>query len=321
MLGFDAVASALDGARADAGQKIVCGKESLELTGEFFSQVNAGAGPRLAFVDAGSGVLLAGAGAVVGFVRTYGCLYGSRRERMFDERFVVVVARGERKLEASLLRTDGQLTNNLVFDAYDPLLALGGRRARPETVLGVVRKWLEFAMVERLVNRVGEGGVVVRDGDLDFEGELLTDVRKGIERLALQSRVIVFGVSKTSALLTDTGRSATEVLMQKGPRQPWCFDAKKSVCFLKLHERSRYVFRCDVLGERSLFGAGVSALAENARDPVFLGYPYGLLDADRMAQVTREEEGQLALQFAVKTRERFGQLARSQSAHGILDGL
>ncbi len=321
MHAFNTVIEFLDGAFESDGSKIVVDGRTLQLNDVFFKQVVGGAGGRLGFVDAGSGLLLEGAGACVGFVRTYGCVWGDKKERLLDERFVVVVAKGERHLEASIFTKEGALTNQLQLDAFDPRISLQGKRAYPRDVLGVVRTWLEFAMVERLCPKVGEQGVVIRDGDLSARGELLEDALRNIESVAKSLNVLVLGIAKTSTALTDSGKSASLVLMERGPKGCWVFDAGVDVCFIKLHERSKFVFRCDVVGNLALLPQALASLAKTAVDPVFLGYPYGLLDADRLAQVTKQEEEQLRLQFAIKSKERFGQLERSTSAHGILDGL
>lgn len=321
MQAFDKVIGFLDGAFESDGTKIVVDGRTLPIKDEFFKTVVPVSGGKLGFVDAGSGLLLEGAGACVGFVRTYGCVWKEKKERILDERFVVVVARGERHLEATIFTKEGNLTNQLQFDAFDPRISLQGKRAYPRDVLSVVRTWLELVMVERLCPKVGVGGVVVRDGDLSVRGELLEEVMENIKSVAKSLNVLVLGIAKTSTTLTDSGKSASLVLMERGPKGLWVFDAGQDVCFIKLHARSKFVFRCDILGDLSLLHPALGSLAETAIDPVFLGYPYGLLDADRLAQVTKQEEEQLRLQFAIKSKERFGQLERSTSAHGILDSL
>ena len=321
MQAFNNVIEFLDGAFESDGTKIVVDGRTLQINNEFFKAVVPKSGGNLGFVDAGSGLLLEGAGACVGFIRTYGCVWKEKKERLFDERFVVVVARGEKHLEASLFTKEGNLTNQLVFDAFDPRISLQGRRAYPRDVLSVVRTWLELAMVERLCPKVGEQGVVVRDGDLSVRGELLEEVLQNVASVAKSLNVLVLGIAKTSTTLTDSGKSASLVLMERGPNGLWVFDASQDSGFIKLHERSKCVCRCDILGSLAFLPKALSSLAETAKDPVFLGYPYGLLDADPLAPVTKQEEEQLRLQFAIKSRERFGQLERSTSAHGILDGL
>ncbi len=59
-----------------------------------------------------------------------------------------------------------------------------------------------------------------------------------------------------------------------------------------------------------------SALAENSQDPVFLGYPYGLVDADKNARVSNAEKGFLRTVFSSKIDlEKYNQL----DAHDVLD--
>ena len=62
-------------------------------------------------------------------------------------------------------------------------------------------------------------------------------------------------------------------------------------------------------------------MVANALDPAFLGYPYGLVEADKFAQVTRHETAQLRARFAVQSKELFKGVESALDAHDILDAL
>ena len=68
----------------------------------------------------------------------------------------------------------------------------------------------------------------------------------------------------------------------------------------------------------------ISRIANNSRDPSFLGYPFGLIDADQFARVEYIEKDTHALQFfslASKTGvwERILQSIRCSDAHDLLN--
>ena len=89
------------------------------------------------------------------------------------------------------------------------------------------------------------------------------------------------------------------------------------VCFVKWHQASRHVFRVDlrfpshnpsntpskgnsgivspdytgyIIGYTDQVQTALSSLLWNAADPLFPGYPYGLLEADQFARVSHQEQ-------------------------------
>ena len=65
----------------------------------------------------------------------------------------------------------------------------------------------------------------------------------------------------------------------------------------------------------------ISALAPYAKDPVFIGYPYGLIEADRAARVSMQESSSLQFQLKERLGSSLGQSLASKNAHSILDKL
>ena len=128
----------------------------------------------------------------------------------------------------------------------------------------------------------------------------------------------VVGLSKTTQLLTNSGDSAVAVLAGLGKGR-WYYDSKSEISFVRLHEKSNYVFRMDVFDFRKIKEiAGM--LARYATDPVFLGYPYGLVEADRFARVSNEEKEYLKTLFLAEAGD-LGRYLRSQDAHSVLDSI
>ena len=65
-----------------------------------------------------------------------------------------------------------------------------------------------------------------------------------------------------------------------------------------------------------------SLLMKNSTDPVFLGYPYGLIEADKSARVSNKESEYLKTIFLVKAGKqlkKISQYFKSTDAHSILD--
>jgi NurA-like 5'-3' nuclease len=65
-------------------------------------------------------------------------------------------------------------------------------------------------------------------------------------------------------------------------------------------------------------------LSLNSSDPVFPGYPYGLIDADQHARISEQERQMLNLRMTVllekdKNKKMINNSLNSMNAHSILD--
>ena len=78
------------------------------------------------------------------------------------------------------------------------------------------------------------------------------------------------------------------------------------------------MFRMDVLPPANAQEVA-AALAANATDAAFPGYPYGLIEADKFAQVTRTEGEQLKLRLLAKGGKELQQHLHALDAHDILN--
>ena len=101
---------------------------------------------------------------------------------------------------------------------------------------------------------------------------------------------------------------------------------------LKFHPQSRFVFRFEILREQFSemspddLNSVLGSLAENCTDVAMVGYPYGAIDADRFAQVRREEltmyQG-LILSEKMRRPEwkKLQKYSASLAAHDVLNGV
>jgi hypothetical protein len=146
--------------------------------------------------------------------------------------------------------------------------------------------------------------------------------------------IVVCGLAKTSNLLTNTGNSAAAVLNSMNPDKDWYYhpvaeindeNHKAELCFVKLHPQSKYVFRFEIFNKQSKSMDDVlSLLKQNAVDPIFLGYPYGLIEADRVGRVSNNDAEYLKTSFMAKAGKRFEKIRKymaSVDSHSILDSV
>ena len=93
----------------------------------------------------------------------------------------------------------------------------------------------------------------------------------------------------------------------------------------RLHEISDYAFVIDIHKDcKDKIPEICSSLAYNSKDPVFLGYPYGLVEADQFARCQEYEKKFLQTRFLQSSRENFAQIRRfinTNNAHDVLDSI
>lgn len=206
-----------------------------------------------------------------------------------------------------------------LFDSFDKNLTSGNSRAKISVIGDVIRRFSELAIAGEI-----DADFIILDGTLEskypFERDLLDSIKNP-----------VYGLAKTTSLITANGNSAAALVSSFANEGKWGYflgkaDAKDHdafVHFLKLNGKAKHVFRFEAKDEKNIMEA-ISLLTKNSRDPVFLGYPYGLVEADRFARVTNREKESLMLQLSVligKDIEKVFPYINSGNAHDILDSV
>jgi hypothetical protein len=198
---------------------------------------------------------------------------------------------------------------DLSFDSTDRTVTVGGQqRADIERVASVARVFAEWRFAAEVVEQeLDTGDVIVVDRTLQTTFKNEQKYLAGLVKKAKEKGVIVTGLSKTSALFTDTGLSLMGALSKLtedcGIEGEWYFpiaeidtlDHSAMVLVVKLHRNSKRIFRYEIqreqfndLSEEQINGI-LTHLVRNSSDLTFPGYPYGLIDADRFARVSLQE--------------------------------
>jgi len=138
----------------------------------------------------------------------------------------------------------------------------------------------------------------------------VTNHKKYLDELS-NSRICA--LSKSSQLITRKGQSVTTLLSKNSPFKRWYYQLINdtvNIYIVKLSEKGK-AFRFEVKGEIDM-----ELLNLLTCDPVFPGYPYGLIDADRFARISNQERDYHKTMILAKAR-----LADEQNSHEILDKL
>jgi hypothetical protein len=224
----------------------------------------------------------------------------------------------------------------------DPNLREGRKHARISKSGDVVRRFAEWRIAGALVEALDPGDAIVMDGSLQTAYTNEGRYCQRVGRAASAQGVLLCGLAKSSTLMTTTGFplvAAVDLMaVAHGITAPWCYPVTErkekgenaTLYVVKLHRGADRAFRFEVRfdsGEPPT-EADVSeilgSLTSNAGDAGFLGYPYGLIDADRRARVRVEEQNYyqgclFAGLGASDCRMRLFTCIRTGDAHGVLD--
>ncbi len=301
------------------------GYNAVPFASENFHAIPSATPATMAFIDGGNAELSSGPNFSLHFIRTAAVI---GKKIVQEEAFCLVRAvqeNGKLVYRTELLGIEGIRLPTI--DLYEPSLAEGNHRVQPSRVAELARTLAELRLAAWVMPELPKGAFLVRDGDLHahtlYEQNSLREL---YERARIQG-VTVAGVSKTSMLLMDTGHGALPFLMAKGPVTAWYYhpiatstrpDHQASVCVAKLHARARHAFRIDIHDEHLPFLQDLMVqLATESQDAAFLGYPYGLTEADRYARISEDERALLRAKIEVF----FGQLKAQEASLNAHDAL
>jgi hypothetical protein len=234
---------------------------------------------------------------------------------------------------------------DLSFDSLDRTVTIGTQRADIERVASIARVFAEWQFATEVVKQeLEKDDILVVDKTLQTTFKNEHKYWTNLIKQAKQKGVIVTGLSKTSALFTDTGLSLLGALSKLAEdcriENEWYFpiaeinrsDHDAMVLAVKLHGSSKRIFRYEVHREQFIklnenqINAILTQLVRNSSDLTFPGYPYGLIDADRFARVSLEEvdyyRALLLSQLSdVGKWEKLSRHIRAKDAHDVLNML
>jgi hypothetical protein len=280
-----------------------------------------------AFIDGGQALLLDTPHFCVAFLRAHAIVYKSARRIVSttSEAYIIISASPSAHnisytTEILPLRGSFPLQRLLSFDSLDSTIRTGTKRFSPSSVVSIARRFAELHLASEIIKTLQQEDMLLMDGSLQQsytnEEQLLAKLKQSQEQSAT-----VIGLSKTNSVLTTAGTSFAQHLAQFPGK--WYYapvgkplNNSPHISFAKLHEKSSQVFMMDSF--QPLEAMHYTALASYAHDPVFLGYPYGLIEADRAARITATEAASLQFQLTEKLGKSFHNFS-TKNTHAILD--
>lgn len=293
---------------------------------------------KILFIDGGNIELFSSPDISLQFIRVYSTIYqNNKRIKCFTKEYYVLIS-AEKRTEGLFFVVDmfdkqGNVQKNaFCFDTEDKELTEGSFRLNISSVGNLVRDLFELKEAKRLTEELSSGDVLVRDGILQCNHGFAWPYFQELFSAAVAKNIVVVGFAKTTTLFATNGVSVVANLARLQPQGTWCYQNLVEVSnpmhpaqiyFVKLHEKANYLFRVEVYNKANYdFDKVLSLLLANSCDPIFLGYPYGLVEADKFARVTNQEKEFMKTIFATqsgKLWEEIEQGIRAISAHGVLD--
>lgn len=240
----------------------------------------------------------------------------------------------------------------ILIDESEDCLSDGVFKGQLSRAAELARRMAELSLMKNLMdmknpmesssyNGTYAINTIIRDGNLQSQSEPEMRLLKELVAEASLHDTIVGSVAKTSGLLTDSGKplssAVDSIASSRNISGAWLFgpiaeifqDSCNTLMFAaRFNKSSRHIFRAEFLNSKpekniDCLVSACRALAENSNDPVFLGYPFGLVEAHRLARVEPSDASLLSERIALlsKKQSALQQAISDKDAHGILDRL
>ncbi len=277
----------------DFGVPNIANATPVPFTSKNFHELKGFNEKKLCFVDGGNNTIFLAPGHSIQLVRLYYSLFDGSIKKEYNQYTFVLDSHylpGEKKYVVNIYDLD----NSGIYD--DETASIDENALGDEKIRGVgayIRRIGEWLLMDKIAKKcdyvIRDGSLQTRERDEYIYQEPVFESVKGI-----------MGLSKTCSLVTSRGISivaAVNYLSKKFNIQaPWYYNPlaknittiKGDMFVVKLHPHAEYSFRAEIYPEE-LAEDIISALIVHSDDPTFLGYPYGLLDADINARISDEE--------------------------------
>jgi len=260
----------------------------------------------LTFIDGGQAEILSAANFCLSFIRIFAITFNNNKKTSFTKKefylFTKAVYQTNELYYQSKIFGDQILDKqDLFIYSHDQTIRTGTERAPISKIANLARRFAELSLAKTLTS-----DFIILDGTL-------TPTFPNEEKYLRQQNNIS-ALAKSSQLFTTSGNNPHILLNKIAPHPLWHYKLTPHTSFVKLHERAQHIFRFEGNPEVLPY------LIPNSQDPLFLGYPYGLILADKFARISNEEKNSLKIKFLIKNPE-IANYLNTTNAHDILDSL
>ncbi|MBI2575643.1 DNA double-strand break repair nuclease NurA [Candidatus Woesearchaeota archaeon] len=307
-----------------------------------------GLGPvKIAFVDGGNAEIIASANFSLHAVNLARCIYSGPKKIGTASRsgYILITAKslsGKLFYEANFF---GYPLSKVSIDASHPSIAIGFQRPSPGALASPLRKALELSLAADMAQQLEDGSWIALDGDFSTPTPFEREALNNLIDASSERNIGCLALAKTSDLLSGRGDALIPLIKEISPKQqPWFYapipPAHKTIpgmitAVASLHKRPSHCFKLEVIVPKAKPSAGpgidpelknlnplMKSLVENSKDSVFLGYPYGFIEADQLARVSNQEKGYQKTKLLAALGKNFPEIndyLATKDAHAILD--
>ena len=295
----------------------------------FFEMSMFSSGKGMVAIDGGNANIIKASNISVDFFRVVAVFYkdNKRVNAIKKEFFCIITANADEKIYDIQYIGDGILDLTKVNSRINTLDE-ENYELDIESIPGIIRRFAELELAKRIIE---DGFDLVIDGSIKVKTEEELSRIKELIDFGDRKKAVVGFLSKTCRLLAGKTGSLNAALNELGPKSSWYYypvfkiqnkNYLGEMYFVKLDSKSKYCFRLEI-GNKTDPSDYILNLSKNSSDPIFYGYPYCLIDADKFARVTNKEKDYLkALAVTkIKNKKKFQYLISNLDAHDILDNI
>ena len=292
---------------------------------------------KIVFIDGGNAEILKASNFSLQLVRIYYSIYQKNKKIASKKQEFYVLINTINKDEEIVYKTEffGLNKEKIEFNSFDETIRQGRHRISISSIGNVIRRFTELETARKMIDELNGGDIVLLDGDLKASITNEANYLSDLYGKALEKNIIISALSKTNELFTEKGNALIPVLKELEPNSiPWYYfplveisnnSHQVDTYIVKLNRNSRYIFKFEIFNKVSYkIDEVLTILKENSSDPVFLGYPYGLIEADKFARVANSERDYLKTLFLTKlgkNSEKIANYLNAINAHDILDSM
>lgn len=291
---------------------------------------------QIAFIDGGNAEILTAPNFSLQLIRIYCCIYKENKRIKSKKKEFYILTNAISQGDSITYKTKffGSDKGAISFDSFDETIRQGNHRISISSIGNAIRRFAELETAKEAINDLNSDDIILLDGDLKASITNEIGYLDELYKKLVEKSITIAALSKTSELFTEKGNALIPVLSEIAPEKEWYYyplveisnkSHKVDMYIVKLNKSSRYIFKLEVFNETSYNKEEtLSLLKNNSKDPVFLGYPYGLIEADKSARISNNEKDYLKTIFLAKLGKDSKKIAKylnTLNTHTILDSL
>lgn len=285
---------------------------------------------KITFVDGGQASLIEAPNFSLQLLRIAAVTFKGKKKTNIERKDTFCLVNSE-KMDGDIFYRAKLFTGDeFLFNSLDPTIKQGKHRIKIDEINNVVRKYLELEIAAKAAINAD---VVVLDNSLKATITGEEEYYNTLYNAAKFNHTIIAGITKTTHMMTNNGNSVPALLQSINAGEWYYYPLAHSkinshqaeISFIKLHDKAEHVFRFEIFKDQKEDMQEVISLLKNqSHDPVFFGYPYGLIQADTFARISNKEKEYVLTKFLARFGKDIKKLKKYMSAvdaHSILDSI